>query len=145
MTRINCGIEPAELCDAHLLAEYRELPRIRTMAVKRYARYRSTGPRPVAFTLGKGHMKFFLPFGDYLLGRWCSLKYEMHLRGFATTMTWREYPEELRGTLPSSVEETARPLLIERIQSRLSEMKRKPRWSIGKPPEWALLHTKGTP
>ena len=53
MTRINLGIEPIELCDQHLKAEWRELPRVRhsfNANVHKRA--------PAKFKLGTGHVLF---------------------------------------------------------------------------------------
>lgn len=51
MTRINC-VPVEELTDKHLLAEYRELPRIFNLA-------RAVEDAPTEYVLGTGHMKFF--------------------------------------------------------------------------------------
>ena len=51
MTRINV-IPPSELCDKHLLAEYRELPRVFALA-------RPDAQIPPLYVLGKGHVTFF--------------------------------------------------------------------------------------
>lgn len=41
----------------------RELPRMRQFALDRKKSYGGYGPRPTQFTLGSGHMSYFLPFG----------------------------------------------------------------------------------
>lgn len=139
MTRINIGISPDELCDQHLVAEYRELPRMRAFALDRLAKYGGPGPRPTAPTLGAGHMAYFLPFGDYLRHRWNLLRAEMVYRGMAPTLEWRPYPEELRGPGPSfEVVGVARRLLQARILERLSTM-RQPTWTRRDVPAWTSL------
>lgn len=50
MTRINC-VPVKELCNKHLIAEYRELPRVFKLARKCSV--------PKHYTLGTGHVKFF--------------------------------------------------------------------------------------
>lgn len=54
MTRINL-VEPRYLTDEHLLAEYRELPRVFTYV----DRHGIAEDRPESYKLGKGHVKFF--------------------------------------------------------------------------------------
>lgn len=77
MTRINL-IDPKYLTDAHLIAEYRELPRIFTLVLK--------NPKlnniPDNYTLGKGHMNFFKDKLKYLQERQNNLIREMINRGF---------------------------------------------------------------
>jgi hypothetical protein len=51
MTRINV-VPPSELCDKHLLAEYRELPRVFKLA-------RPDADIPAVYVLGTGHVTFF--------------------------------------------------------------------------------------
>lgn len=77
MTRINC-IPVTELSDKHLLAEYRELPRIFTQLHKGQLR----GKRPDRYVLGAGHVTFFADKCLYLIERYNDLIDEMGLRGF---------------------------------------------------------------
>ena len=70
MTRINCGIPPAELVDKHLIAEHREIKRIPNCIKK--GRYNLTG-QPDKFTLGTGHVKFFYDKLGYLKRRYESI------------------------------------------------------------------------
>ena len=58
MTRINVGICEEELCDQHLVAEYRELPRLFGHIPK--------GPIPGCFTLGRGHVNYCSQFQGFL-------------------------------------------------------------------------------
>lgn len=74
MTRINC-VPPSELTDKHLIAEYRELPRIFRLA-------RTCPEAPRRYTLGTGHMKFFYNKLNFLFKRQCLLVKEMRRRGF---------------------------------------------------------------
>lgn len=80
MTRINC-IPVEELHDKHLVAEYRELPRVFTLCANHIKRGK-TIPLQSSYTMGKGHVLFFY---DKLL--WLSLRHqqlvnEMKKRGF---------------------------------------------------------------
>ena len=79
MTRINC-IPVTELTDLHLLAEYRELPRISALAHK-YVGMKV--PMPERYILGNGHVKFFYARGEYLRRRFeLEIVPELLRRGF---------------------------------------------------------------
>ncbi|CAM4155242.1 Endonuclease [Bordetella tumbae] len=84
MTRINC-IPVQELSGPHLVAEYRELPRVFALAQKAAARGITSQPR--AYTLGKGHLLFFYTRLDYLARRHADLIEEMRRRGYKPTFT----------------------------------------------------------
>lgn len=77
MTRINC-VPVEELNDKHLLAEYRELPRIFALAKYTY-------DAPKQYVLGTGHMKFFYDKLTYLVKRQIQLVAELNKRGVRTT------------------------------------------------------------
>lgn len=79
MTRVNV-IDPVELTDQHLLAEYRELPRI--FALARPLRPRE---RPERYVLGRGHVKWFYPLTGWLARRQSALIAECIARGFDIT------------------------------------------------------------
>lgn len=77
MTRINC-IPVEELTDKHLVAEYRELPR-----VFKLARHPKKGEVfPTQYTLGEGHVKFFYDKLMYLSVRFLKLVAEMKKWGY---------------------------------------------------------------
>jgi len=79
VTRINV-VSPADLTDEHLHAEWRELPRVFTLAAK------PLDPRrfvPPAYTLGTGHLLFFLPRLGWLGRRHADLTAELAARGYA--------------------------------------------------------------
>ncbi|MGV3653671.1 MAG: pyrimidine dimer DNA glycosylase/endonuclease V [Noviherbaspirillum sp.] len=79
MTRINC-VPVQELSGPHLVAEYRELPRV--FALARKASMRGTFVQPAAYTLGKGHLLFFYTRLGYLAKRHAALIREMQRRGY---------------------------------------------------------------
>lgn len=81
MTRINC-VSPSELVDKHLLAEYRELPRVFALA----RAPRSGEAFPSEYTLGRGHVTFFYDKLGYLANRHSQLVKEMLRRGFKPSM-----------------------------------------------------------
>lgn len=88
MTRINC-IPPAELTGPHLVAEYRELPRIFPLVRAAIARgEQPEDPRnPRDYVLGRGHVRFFYPRLGYLAARQTLLVAEMLSRGYAPGFT----------------------------------------------------------
>lgn len=79
MTRINC-VPVDELSGPHLVAEYRELPRVFALAEK--AAKRANLNQPDSYTLGKGHLLFFYTRLGYLARRHGELILEMKRRGY---------------------------------------------------------------
>lgn len=98
MTRINC-IPPAELSGPHLVAEYRELPRVFALVRAAIARGESPDdPRnPSEYRLGAGHVRFFYSRLGYLAQRQASLIVEMRARGYQPNF---DNPESLLEGLP---------------------------------------------
>lgn len=79
MTRVNT-IDPSDLTDQWLIAEWRELPRIVNELEKHPTRF-NAGKIPTNFTLGAGHVTFFRDKLLYLAKRHRELKREMRKRG----------------------------------------------------------------
>ena len=79
MTRINC-IPVEELSGPHLVAEYRELPRVFRLAEK--AAIRGVFTQPTQYTLGTGHILFFYTRLGYLAKRHCQIVQEMRRRNY---------------------------------------------------------------
>lgn len=136
MTRINVGIDPSLLCDQHLAAEYRELPRIYNLAVRYRDHIRCPfvrdGVIPSSFRLGKGHMKFFIDKGRYLEQRWRSICDERRRRGHVVNLSWRSWPANLNGNWTPSIED--RRIVEVRVAERLARMRSNPDES--KHPRW---------
>lgn len=87
MTRINL-VPPAELSRLHLVAEYRELPRIFALAHKASLSPKPwTHKQPSAYTLGTGHVLFWYDKLGYLADRHRDLVQEMLARGYKPTLT----------------------------------------------------------
>ena len=84
MTRINC-IPVEELSGQHLVAEYRELPRVFALAQK--AALRGSFSAPETYTLGQGHLLFFYTRLGYLAQRHLDLIDEMKRRGYKPTFS----------------------------------------------------------
>lgn len=87
MTRVNCGIPPAELTDKHLIAEHREIKRIPNHVSKHWQKITREGIQaiPKEFCLGTGHVRFFFDKGEYTYERYESLYHECLKRGFNVT------------------------------------------------------------
>lgn len=83
MTRINV-IPVEELSDQHLIAEYRELPRI----IKQEHIY--VGDAPNKYVLGKGHIKWAIKHGNFCMYRYYLLCEEMKYRGFKVNYSYED-------------------------------------------------------
>lgn len=97
MTRINC-VPPHELTDAHLGAEYRELPRVFALAFAAWQRGDDPRTYPQEYTLGKGHVKFFYTRLGYLRLRFYDIVAECQHRG--RRATYSDIPN--LGRMPTS-------------------------------------------
>lgn len=84
MTRINTNIDPADLTDQHLVAEYRELPMVHA-ALRKSLKTKSVNDVlksiPKKFCLNTGHVKYFYDKLAFLSDRYDALKKEMIRRG----------------------------------------------------------------
>ena len=95
MTRINI-IDPSELTDQHLIAEYREITMVpgslnRTLNSK--IGYKESKV-PKRYTLNGGHVYFFYNKGKYLDKRYHELINEMKQRGFNPDPN-RKFPSDI--------------------------------------------------
>lgn len=81
MTRINYGILPKHLPDKLLLAEHREIKRIPNVFLKAL-KSGSISKIPDKFTLGKGHVLYFIDKPSYTYSRYLDLYNECIKRGF---------------------------------------------------------------
>ena len=95
MTRINL-IEPSELTDQHLIAEYREIfmvgGSLKRSLVSKIGYQESKVPKQ--YTLNAGHVYFFYNKGKYLDNRYKTLINEMKKRGFKPDAA-RIFPKEI--------------------------------------------------
>jgi len=78
MTRINIAIPTKSLSDKHLLAEHREIVRIKHVI-------NTKTPIPQQFTMGEGHVLFFVNKIGYVYDRYKELYNECLARGFDVT------------------------------------------------------------
>lgn len=85
MTRINL-IEPKYLADSHAFAEWREIVRVPTLlrdSLKKKTVREIFQSIPKRYSMGTGHVKFFLDKQEFLMRRHIALTDELHLRGYA--------------------------------------------------------------
>lgn len=80
MTRINL-IPPEELHYKHLVAEYREITRVPTLARNAQRRMHKLNI-PNQYVLGTGHVLFFYPRLGFIADRYEQLCNEMRRRGY---------------------------------------------------------------
>ena len=120
MTRINL-VPVAELSNQHLMAEYRELPRIPNAIRKGRAHVADI---PEKFTLGKGHCKFFYNKLGFLKYRHREIYEELIRRNFNIRTTYSglfdNLPKGLMGDyVPSSSDiEISRRRIQEKIKEK---------------------------
>lgn len=123
MTRINCGIPPAELADEHLLAEHREIKRVPNCISKGKFNLKN---QPKEFTLNTGHVKFFYTRLGYLKKRYEELYAECKRRNFNVQYygdAWNGINQEFMGDyIPTDRD---RQIIQERISQRLKESKKR--------------------
>ena len=127
MTRINI-INPSELTDQHLVAEYRELFMVGS-SLQRSLKSPNWDVNniPKKFTLNKGHVMFFYDKGKYLSKRYDDLRSEMKHRVMKPdeTMIFKreQWPDELYNDWTPTVED--QNIIRKRIEERILQ---KPNW-----------------
>lgn len=129
MTRINSAISVAKLTDEHLLAEHREIKRL-PYCLQKAIKSGSINHIPKKFTLGTGHVLFFLDKMLFTMIRYILIRDECKRRGLNVTdflENWvtNDIPDNCKQNYTSTEEE--RQLLIERITERINNSK-KPYW-----------------
>lgn len=123
MTRINL-VKPEELTNKHLLAEYRELPRVFALACKWYENGGNVDDLPTSYRMGKGHVKFFYNKLKFLFFRQRNLIEECLRRGFKinytdpTDLMFYSHVELFNGYEPTNEEIEINK---ERIRERLNK------------------------
>ncbi|HJX49882.1 hypothetical protein A3K73_04575 [Candidatus Pacearchaeota archaeon RBG_13_36_9] len=93
MVRINL-INPKNLADQHLIAEYNEI----LMLLGHVDKFPTIKNQPKKYCLGKGHINFFKDKIEYLKERHELIKNEMKNRGFkiSKTINLNKYTKEYR-------------------------------------------------
>lgn len=127
MTRINC-IPVEELTREHLIAEYREIPRVVPLAHKAWLRGENPEAMPGYYVLGNGHVRFFYARLGYIRQRFFKLVNEMERRGY--TCNFNDVPQEYF-EMPTAWRKDWTPthmamdLNRKRIEKRLEESRKK--------------------
>lgn len=119
MTRINSAIPVRNLTDEHLLAEHREIKRL-PYCLDAAIRSGSVDKIPSKFTLGKGHVLFFLDKQGFILWRYKRIYEECVNRGFKVdnySENWRYVMSDYMESYEPTIEE--HQLLVERITGRI--------------------------
>jgi|TARA_B100000035_G_C20928434_1_gene521890 deoxyribonuclease (pyrimidine dimer) len=136
MTRINI-IDPCELSDQHLVAEYREIFHVGSAvqrAMQSPNKEKLLTDRPEEFTLGKGHTKFFYDKGKYLHNRYTQIVNEMKARGMkpdpSRYFKTHQFPDEFYNDWEP--DDKAYEIIRERINLRLQQKPDWYRWTNGK-------------
>ncbi len=128
MTRINL-IPVIELSDQHLLAEYRELPRIVNAVINQKAILKNI---PDSYRLGIGHVKFFYNKIGFLVERFRQIYAEMDYRGFKPNpkFSYDSMAEKIsKCTYLAQIDYKFSQTEIEISRNRLIEkIKEKPQW-----------------
>lgn len=122
MTRINASIQPYELSNSMLFAEYREMKRVGNKVKNN--KYNFNNPAPKDFTLNKGHELFFRDKILYLSKRSDMLYQELLRRKYEIedySDCYKDIPQHLFNDWRETKE--SRELLKERIYKRLTESK----------------------
>ena len=137
MTRINSAIDVKCLTDEHLLAEHREIKRL-PYCLEKAIESGSINNIPNKFTLGKGHVTFFLNKQRFVVLRYWEIYRECIRRNLNVKLynqNWLNLPqnilfENFRDYKPTLEE---RQLLIERITERIMKSHKKVWHYYGKP------------
>lgn len=107
MTRVNV-VPPKELCNKHLFAEWREMPRLvanlQASLNRKSKPFSKTEISPV-YKLGTGHVKFFFDKFKYLHKRHKSITEELLMRGYSLSTT----DSSIFGTVPNEYYQDYKP------------------------------------
>lgn len=135
MTRINL-VHPAELSDQHLMAEYRELPRMVSF-IQAWIDKGCPEVTQLTYTMGKGHMKFFLNKSQWLTQRHARLVEELlRVRRFNISNQDRLVipvsPFENYPTFTYTDNQISKERIIEKLRLRPTFYK----WTNRERPDW---------
>lgn len=135
MTRINSAIPVKNLTDEHLLAEHREIKRL-PYFLSKATQSGSINNIPEKFTLGKGHVLFFLDKQQFVNIRYNEIFDELLNRGFEPSdfsdnwnigIVYSGYYNSYTPTIEEHM------MLIERITERINNSTKKIWHYYGKP------------
>lgn len=127
MTRINV-IPVYELADQHLMAEYRELPRVLKQKI-------NIDGASSTYILGKGHVKWAAAHLGFIYNRYYELIQEMKYRGFNTSFDSIEKPtSDNTYNVTDADIKTNRERILDRIRSKPTWY----RWTKRNKPSWVI-------
>lgn len=126
MTRINSAIPVTQLTNEHLLAEHREIKRL-PYAYKLAVKSGSIKRIPKEFTLGRGHVLFFLDKMTFIMKRYIAIRDECKRRNLAVKDylgNWftSDFTDECKQDYTPT--EREHDLLVERIKERIAKSQR---------------------
>lgn len=129
MTRINL-IEPKDLTNRHLVAEYKEITQFLHLVKKRTDSNKDFKDVPKEFTLNKGHCLFFYNKGLYIKNRFIKIHEEILRRGMNTSEDkFKQRLQKINECYSDSLMNNYFPserdykIVIDRISSRINEKK----------------------
>lgn len=133
MTRINSAIRPICLPDEMLLAEHREIKRL-PKVLEHSIRSGSIEKIPERFTLGRGHLIFFLDKMWFIRRRYIWIYNECLRRKF-NVKNYLENFQKVSSVYENDYTPTEEEyhLLVERISQRIIESKKKSWHYAGRP------------
>ena len=132
MTRINL-VDPAELADQHLFAEFREIkmvPKALSRSLKAHGVHGVVQRVPAEFTLNTGHVMFFYNKGRYLRKRYNQLRIELVNRSINFNLESPLDPDQVYSTSPAlNYDYVPTPEALAIIRKRIAEkIAMKPAW-----------------
>lgn len=131
MTRINV-VPVTELCNAHLMAEFREMPRLvhnLNQSLNRKGKPFSLTEIAPEYLLGAGHVKFFFNKFKFLHQRHQQITQELLKRGYQLTQTDSEIFTQVDSEFYGDYEPTQEAIQLNR-QRILERMPKNAKWSV---------------
>lgn len=125
MTRINL-VDPDQLINKHLIAEYKELPRVFGLVRRAVESGRIKGICiPKEYTMGTGHVVFFYNKLGFLERRWDKIRQEMEYRGINVFLPslkemYQDIPDEYYGDYEPTPK--AIKISVDRLLFRMKQM-----------------------
>jgi deoxyribonuclease (pyrimidine dimer) len=127
MTRINV-VPVEELCNKHLLAEWREMPRLAgylKRSLNRKGKPFNKDEIPRSYLLGQGHVKFFYDKFLFLYKRHRQLTDELISRGFEL-----KYNSDKLRSVPKEYYNDWKPTKEDRFVNRMRIARRMPKIAV---------------
>ena len=136
MTRINV-VPVEELCNQHLMAEFRELTRIPGGII--WGRLKPLYPdAPVDYVLGEGHVRFFAGRCAFLYRRYGQLIAECRYRSFGIQpLPFYDWVDQLKAAGSWGDYEPTEAAIALNRQRIVNRMPTRARWTARRAPTWA--------